>query len=72
MITSDSESLLVASSLSTLGFLRRDLRGVAREPCTQRSATAQLVGVYLDKGRVSDTPESAETGISETPSRHFE
>ena len=25
-----------------------------------------LVGVYLDKGRVSDTPESAETVISET------
>ena len=30
-----------------------------------------LVGVYLDKGRVSDTPESAETVISETPQRHF-
>ena len=26
-----------------------------------------LVGVYLDKGRVSDTPESAETVIFETP-----
>ena len=26
-----------------------------------------LVGVYLDKSRVSDTPESAETVISETP-----
>jgi hypothetical protein len=26
-----------------------------------------LVGVYLDRGRVSDTPESAETVISETP-----
>ena len=30
-----------------------------------------LVGVYLDKGRVSDTPESAETVVSETPPRHF-
>ena len=30
-----------------------------------------LVGVYLDKGRVSDTPESAETVISETPQRRF-
>ena len=30
-----------------------------------------LVGVYLDKGRVSDTPESAETVISETTQRHF-
>ena len=30
-----------------------------------------LVVVYLDKGRVSDTPESAETVISETPWRHF-
>ena len=28
-----------------------------------------LVGVYLDKGRVSDTPESAETVISETQQR---
>ena len=31
-----------------------------------------LVGVYLDKGRVSDTPKSAETGNSETLYRHFE
>ena len=30
-----------------------------------------LVGVYLDKGRVSETPKSAETVISETPGRHF-
>ena len=30
-----------------------------------------LVGVYLDKGRVSDSPESAETVISETPQRYF-
>ena len=30
-----------------------------------------LVGVYLDKGRVSDTPESGETVISETLWRHF-
>ena len=30
-----------------------------------------LVGVYLDKGRVSDTPEFEETMISETPQRHF-
>ena len=30
-----------------------------------------LVGVYLDKGRVSDTPESAENVISETPQTHF-
>ena len=30
-----------------------------------------LVGVYLDKGRVSDTPESVETVILETPQRHF-
>ena len=30
-----------------------------------------LVGVYLDKGRVSETPESEETVISETPWRHF-
>ena len=30
-----------------------------------------LVGVYPDKGRVSDTPESAETFISENPYRHF-
>ena len=30
-----------------------------------------LVGVYLDKGRVSDTPESADSVISETPQRHF-
>ena len=30
-----------------------------------------LYGVYLDKGRVSDTPESAETMISETPWRQF-
>ena len=30
-----------------------------------------LVGVYLEKGRVSDTPESAETAISETPWRHY-
>ena len=29
------------------------------------------VGVYLDKGRASETPESAETEISETPGRHF-
>ena len=28
-----------------------------------------LVGVYLDKGRISDTPESAETRISGTPFR---
>ena len=28
-----------------------------------------LVIVYLDKGRVSDTPEFAETRISETPGR---
>ena len=26
-----------------------------------------LLGVYLDKGRVSDSPEYAETVISETP-----
>ena len=26
-----------------------------------------LVGVYLDKGRVSDTPEYAETVTSENP-----
>ena len=25
-----------------------------------------LVGVYLDNGKVSDTPESSETGISKT------
>ena len=30
-----------------------------------------LVGVYLDQGRVSDARESAETGISEIPLRHF-
>ena len=30
-----------------------------------------LVGVYLDKGRVSDTPEFAESVISETPQRLF-
>ena len=30
-----------------------------------------LVGVYLDNGRVSDTPESAETVISETSRKHF-
>ena len=30
-----------------------------------------LVGVYLDKGRISDTPESAVTVISETPQRHL-
>ena len=30
----------------------------------------QLVGVYLDKGRVSDTTESAEAVISETPWSH--
>ena len=30
-----------------------------------------LVGVYLDKDRVSDTPDSAETGISETLQKHF-
>ena len=28
------------------------------------------VTVYIDKGRVSDTPESAETVISETHKRH--
>ena len=26
-----------------------------------------LIGVYLEKGRVSDNPDSAETVISETP-----
>ena len=30
-----------------------------------------LVGVYIDKGRVSDTLESAETIVSETLWRHF-
>ena len=30
-----------------------------------------LVGVYIDRGRVSDTPESTETWISETLQRHF-
>ena len=30
-----------------------------------------LVGVYLDKGMVSDTPESAENMISETPQYTF-
>ena len=30
-----------------------------------------LVGVYLNKGRVSDIPESAETVISETPQGYF-
>ena len=30
-----------------------------------------LVVVYLDNGKVSDTPESAETRISETSIRHF-
>jgi hypothetical protein len=30
-----------------------------------------LVGVYLEKGRVSDTPEFADSVISETPQRHF-
>ena len=29
-----------------------------------------LFGVYQDKGRVSDTPESAETVISVTLSKH--
>ena len=29
-----------------------------------------LVGVDLNKGRISDTPESAEIVISETPWRH--
>ena len=31
-----------------------------------------LSEVYLNKGRVSDTPKSAETGISETLLKHFE
>ena len=30
-----------------------------------------LVGVFLDKGRVSDTPKSADTVNSETPQRPF-
>ena len=30
-----------------------------------------LVRVYIDKGRVSETRESAETGISETPSEQY-
>ena len=30
-----------------------------------------LVGVYLDKGRISDTAESAGTMISEIPWRNF-
>ena len=30
-----------------------------------------FVGVYLDKDRVSETPESAETVISETLKRDF-
>ena len=30
-----------------------------------------VVGVYLDKERVSDTQESEETVISETPRRNF-
>ena len=42
------------------------------DPATQvYTNKLMLFGVYLDKGRVSDTPESAETVISETPRRHF-
>ena len=48
--------------LAVVGFV------VAIGPAIQvYTKKLMLVGVYRDKGRVSDKPESAKTGISETP-----
>ena len=54
------------------GFLEEvfcSIFGMARQRWHSEVYTNKqiLVGIYLDKGRVSDTPKSAETVISETP-----